>query len=92
MARRSRRGVRACWLGLALALGVSDRARSAEGTPPEAPEAARWVAADALVYLEVPKPSAVIDRLSDDRLRAALGVIPSVKKAVEGEEFRKLKA
>jgi hypothetical protein len=96
MARRldRRAGVRAWWLGVALGLAVGLPGRAgvsgAEATAP--PEAAHWIAADAVIYLELPRPAALIDRLSDDRLRGPLAAIPSVKSALGRDDFRKLEA
>ncbi len=85
------RQARAWWLALGLGVGlVAGRAEAFEPRTP--PEVAHWFAADTVVYLEVAQPTRLIDRASDHRLTSVLGTIPSVHKALEGEQVRKLKA
>ena len=55
------------------------------------PAAARWVSADAVIFLEMPKPAALIDRLTDERLLGPLSSIPSVKAALESDKVRQIK-
>ena len=78
----------------AVVLGVvavlADRAVAAK--PAEPPEAARWVAEDAVIYLELSDPNALIDRLADERVRGPLTAIPSVKALLNGEQYGKLMA
>ena len=52
----------------------------------EAPRSAVWVGADAAIYLEVSRPGALIDRLTDPGLRALLG--PFLEKAVKDKGTR----
>lgn len=90
MTSGTHRVVSSIWVGLVL-IGAG-RSGAIAGSAPAAPEAARWFAADAVVYLELRDPSALIDRLTDERLKGPLAVIPSVKRAQEGEPYRQLVA
>ncbi len=86
------RVIRSVWVGLAVGtvMVLAGRSEAFEGPARPAPEAARWVAADAILYLEMRDASVLIDRLTDERLSGPLAVIPSVKRAIEGDEYRKL--
>ena len=50
--------------------------------------AARWIAADAVAWLEVPCPELVIDRLTDPRIESYLKVLPQYQKYVKSKDFR----
>ncbi len=91
MARGSVRGARHWCFGVALGvlfgLAGPDEAPAGE----VGPAAARWVSADAVVVLEMAKPAALIDRLTDERLRGPLSSIPAVKAALESNNVRQIK-
>jgi len=82
MTGRPGRTALAWWFGAALGFVSACGACRVDAA---APEAARWVGADAVLYLEVPNPPALLDRVTDDRIRKPLSSIPSVKAALEGE-------
>src|SRR5262249_14310321 len=78
------------WLVWAAAMAVivpSARAADAIQTDP-----ARWIAADAVLYLEVPRPEAVLDRLTDPRIQDYLGVLPAYRKFLDGPGFSHVRA
>jgi len=57
----------------------------------EAPRAARWVAADAVAYLEVTRPASVLDRVSDERFQELLGAIPGYDRYRNNNEYQKFR-
>src|SRR5438128_11755922 len=50
-------------------------------------EPARWIAADAVVYVEVARPEVVIDRLTDPRILDYLEVLPAYRKFFDSPNF-----
>jgi hypothetical protein len=90
MPRHNVRKARSWGIGVAAAALAVASAGARAGDPADVPEAARWVSADAVVYLELPRPAALVERLTDERLRGPLQAIPPVKAALEKEQFRKL--
>lgn len=72
--------------GLVLVLAVSTAARA------EAPHPARWIGADAALYLEVSRPSQLLDRVLDDQFQKALRAIPGYSRALQGGSFDKARA
>lgn len=53
---------------------------------------ARWFAPDAVLYLEVPRPEGLIDRLTDPRVQDYVGFLPAYRKFLEGPQFQQVKA
>jgi hypothetical protein len=49
------------------------------------------VSADAVVFVELSRPAALLDRASDARLRALADAVPGFKKGLENEPARKLR-
>ena len=69
------------WLGL-----------GAAKAEPSAPiDVSRWVSDDAVIFVEALRPADLIDRLMDPRVQKPLLGVPTVKNAIDGEQFRKLK-
>ncbi len=89
-----RRVCQATWLLGALLLvapsAFSVSSRGAEVEPIKT-GAARWIAADAVAWLEVPRPELVIDRLTDPRIESYLKVLPQYQKYVKSKDFRELR-
>ena len=56
----------------------------------------RWVARDAVMYLELAKPTTLIERANDERIRALLNLVPGYRdklaKVFQGEAGRKYQA
>jgi len=82
--RGMRWGVPAVVLSLGLAPALV--ATSAADTP-----APRWIAADAAVYLEVPRPTLLIDAALGPQVQGALRAVPPLQKFLEGESYRTLR-
>jgi hypothetical protein len=72
----------ACCLELMLAVVPSVAA--------EAP-AARWIAADAAVYIEVARPAALLDTVMRPQVQGALRALPPVQRYFEGGSYRTLR-
>src|SRR4051812_32770384 len=68
------------WLGLGVA----------RAEKPASIDVTRWVSDDAVIFVEATRPSDLLDRLMDARVQKPLLNVPSIKKVVEGEHFRKL--
>lgn len=73
-------------LGLATLLSAATGAASAADTP----DAASWVSSDAVVYLELPRPAALLDRLRDEKLHKPLMAIPNIRAVLEKDELKHL--
>lgn len=73
------------WLFL-LSAAVAGPAR---GERPEPADVSRWVANDAVIYVEVTRPADLIDRLADERVQKPLRTLPKVREALEGAPFQK---
>jgi hypothetical protein len=58
----------------------------------DAPEAARWLSSDTVIYFESSTPAALWQRLADPRLRAPLMAVPEVKALLENPVLGKLRA
>ncbi|HZW31045.1 MAG TPA: hypothetical protein VFF52_10080 [Isosphaeraceae bacterium] len=56
------------------------------------PDPARWIASDAVLSLEVPRPEVLIDRLSEPRIQDYLRVLPAYRKFLEGPAFSQIRA
>src|SRR5947209_13938151 len=85
MARPLGRRGRGAWpvmLGLLLAM-------PARADDPPAP---RWVGADASIYLEVRRPSLLLDRVLSEPFQDVLHALPDYAKALEGDGARKPRA
>jgi hypothetical protein len=83
------RRIGAIGLGLALlALGAATPARAGE----EIPEAAGWVAADALAYLEVVRPEALLDRATSPEIRELIAAVPGLEEQLQNQQLRELKS
>src|SRR4051812_19820185 len=76
-------------VGLAASCLVAGVVRGADE-----PRADAWVSRDAVIYLEVPRPAALIARITDPKLRAMLAAIPGYQerldKALENDETKRL--
>ncbi len=88
MTARAMRWVRgaypgAVWAAVVLAIAATARA--------EPPRAARWVGADAALYVEVTRPAAVLDQVLGEPFRAVMGAVPGVDKYAESNTFRTLR-
>jgi hypothetical protein len=68
----------ACCLGPALAQGAE--------TP-----AGRWIAANAVLYVEVPRPSLLIETAMRPQVQGALRAFPPVRRYFEGASYRTLR-
>jgi hypothetical protein len=79
-------------VGLAATLVFAGVASAAD----EVVRAERWVSRDAVIYVEIPRPAALIDRAAEPRIRALLGAVPGyqerVDKVLDGEHGRKAMA
>jgi hypothetical protein len=79
------------WLGMLTAAGFALwGAAGASGA--EVPRAARWVADDAAIYLEILRPQAVFDRLSEAPYQTLLRAVPGFRKYLESDDYRQLRA
>ena len=58
----------------------------------EAASPAMWISADAIAYLEVAHPDALLDRLESPEVRGLLDAMPSIRDALEGQDFRQFLA
>ncbi len=58
----------------------------------DAPEAARWLSSDTVIYFESSTPAALWQRLADPRMRAPLMAVPQVNALLENPELGKLGA
>lgn len=56
------------------------------------PKPGRWVAADAVIYVELEQPRPLVERLTGPAAAQMLGSIPSYNKALEGKEYLQFKA
>lgn len=84
-------GITARKLGVALlgwALVVAGLAPAARAAEPS--RAARLVSGDAIVYLEMLDPGAVIDRYADARVQSLLRAVPPYAKFAESQQYREL--
>jgi len=54
-------------------------------------EAARLVAPDAALYVEITRPADVLDRVRGDRVQALLALSPEYRKAIEGNQYRQFR-
>ena len=93
MATGSVRGARRWYFGVTMGvlLGlVGPQVAPADEGGADRP-AARLVAADAVIFVEMPKPTALIDRLTDERLVGPVNSIPSVRNALESDRVRHIK-
>jgi hypothetical protein len=86
MTARAMRRVRGAYAGAVAVLAIAATARA------EPPRGARWVGADATLYLEVTRPSAVLDQVLGEPFRAVAGAVPGVDKYAENNTFRTLQA
>jgi len=53
--------------------------------------ASKWIAADAVAWIEVPHPELLIDRLTDPRVENYLKVLPQYQKFIKSKDFRELR-
>src|SRR5215470_3611018 len=92
-ARAARGGPRRAggWLVLAALLPawVPAVRAEAEAIPTEP---ARWIAPDAALYLELPRPEVLIDRLTEPRIQDYFRVLPAYRKFLEGPTFSQIRA
>lgn len=75
-----------------LALGLWAATAVAAACGADAPPAARWVAADALAYVEVLRPEALIDRALSPEVRELLKAIPGLGEQLGKKEVKDLAA
>src|SRR5262249_15616439 len=66
--------------------------RAMAAAPARAAEAARWLAADTVVYLEIPRPDGLIDRLLDERIQDYLKLVPAYREYLDGRNYGQLRA
>jgi hypothetical protein len=76
-------GRAAWWLGALVALVAPVAAWGVEPAPGAEP--ARWAAADAVVYVEAPRPARLVERVLDDRFQQALGALPPYARFLKGQ-------
>jgi len=88
---RSRRArwVLAAWLLLA-PVPVTVASRGADVEPVKT-EVAKWLAADAVAWIEVPHPELLIERMTDPRVESYLKVLPPYQKFMKGKDFAELR-
>jgi hypothetical protein len=72
-----------CGLAAVVSVGLA-RAQDA------GPEAARWVSSDAVLYIELPHPAALLDRLTDERLQGPLRFVPPIRAALDRDDLKKV--
>jgi hypothetical protein len=77
------------WAGW-LVVGVA--ATLVGGARAEPPRAARLVGADAVVYAEVIRPTALIERVADEHFQETLAAIPGYAEALKGQNYRDFRA
>ena len=75
---------------LALASFASPSARA--GIEPSSTDAARSIAADAVVCVEIPQPDRLIDRVTDPRFQDYLKLLPQYQKLLKDPKFGELRA
>lgn len=78
--------LRAGFLGLALSAIAAGGVRGAEEA-----SASRWISSDAVIFVELSQPVALIDRVTDPRLQKLLDVVPGYKAAFERDEALELR-
>jgi hypothetical protein len=89
-----RRSREAAWLmgaWLLLAPAPSLLASGDAFIDPVKTNTAKWIAADAVAWIEVPHPELLIDRLTDPRVENYLKVLPQYQKFIKGKDFRELR-
>ena len=64
-------------------------ARPALGGEP--PKAARWLSPETAIYLEIPRPEALWDRVSDERLKTALEASPQYRNVAGNSQLTQAK-
>jgi hypothetical protein len=69
--------VAAVWVGL------SQAAYAAEKTP-----ASGWITRDTVIYLELPRPADLVDRVFDPQVQAALRVVPQVEQFSRSDGYK----
>jgi hypothetical protein len=58
----------------------------------QVPKAAAWVGEDAIAYVEVVSPSALLDRINDPRIQTVLEASPDYKRAVGSPQLKEFYA
>src|SRR5262249_37771945 len=72
----------------ALAVWVPSLRAESEAIPADP---ARWFAPDAVLYLEVPRPEVLIDRLTDPRIQDYFRVLPAYRNFLDGKNFSQIR-
>ena len=54
----------------------------------DGPRGAGWISSDAVAYVELARPSAIVDRLTHEPVRGLLESSPDFQKALESDEYR----
>jgi hypothetical protein len=89
-----RRSRDAAWLmgaWLLLAPAPCLLASGGDDIAPVMPTAAKWMAPDAVAWIEVPQPELLIDRLTDPAVENYLKVLPQYQKFIKSKDFRELR-
>src|SRR4051794_7691575 len=80
------------WRGLGTFLGLVALLATHEIRAEDGPRGARWVGADAAIYLEVTHPDTLVDRLTGDQFQRLLDAVPGYEQALRGNDYRKFRA
>src|ERR1700756_1203101 len=81
-----------CLCLASVAHGPLMRVTGAEAASAKPSSAASWIAADAALCIEVPRPDRVIDRLTDPRIQEYLGLVPQYHKLIDSAKFQELRS
>jgi hypothetical protein len=76
---------------VALASGAVGVQLNAAEAASSASAAAQWIAADAVICLDLPRPARLIDRLLDPRYQAILKQLPRYKKFLDSKHITELR-
>jgi hypothetical protein len=57
----------------------------------DGPRGAGWISGDAVAYVELARPSAILDRLTHEPVRGLLESSPDVQKSLDSEQYRQAK-
>jgi hypothetical protein len=79
-------------LGVLLAVGMALFSPAVARAESPAPKAARWVKADALIYLEVMQPTDLLDRAGDAPVQALVSRNPDIERYLQSDDYKKARA
>jgi hypothetical protein len=88
-ARAARVGWRGAWT-VGVLLGLAGFGIAARADEPRA--AAAWVAPDALAYLEILRPEALLDRATGPKVRELIAAVPGLDEQLKGKQLQELRA